>query len=103
MSSYCLFFQEKIDEMPAEKLRSILKGVLSKTPGVMFDLMEPDGEKNPPPAADLDWCVCSNCIQMPTLVESVCCGYSPESCVTTWPVSYLLLFRPSIDTLFSCI
>jgi hypothetical protein len=83
-----MILQKKLDEMPAEKLREVLKGVLQKTPGILFDVMEPEGGRhNPPPNADLDWCTCSNCTQMPSVAERVCCGHVPESCVTTWPVS----------------
>lgn len=69
--------------------RDVLRCVLDKTPGVLFDIMDPEGDPNPPPptVGSADWCVCSNCNQMPTLAERVCCGYQPQHCITSWPVS----------------
>ena len=79
--------------MPAENLRKVLRLVLDKTPGVLFDIMDPEGDPpQQPPTGEVDWCICSNCIQMPTVAERVCCGYQPQNCLTTWPVSASLFF-----------
>ena len=82
--------------MDSDGLRKILKQVLTRTPGVMFDIMEP--EATPPPASpgNQDWCVSLNRRQMPSMEERLCCRFAPEHCVTTWPDFAMLVLEETV-------
>ena len=57
-------------------------------------------EHNPQPQ-NPDWCICTNCRDMPDAIENVCCGNQRDYCVSRAGVSILMKeeeIRPRFDS-----
>ncbi|CAM4732658.1 unnamed protein product [Leuciscus chuanchicus] len=91
--------QEKRTEETKEKIHSLepgqkdilLEKVLTRLPGLMFDilfLMEVTQQPDPDPEG-LHWCVCGHCQDMATDIEKVCCRQTPEHCISN--MAYYIL------------
>lgn len=95
--------QAKLESMSEEEHRRLLAKMVDRRPGLMLDLLELQAERRaelaaaaappaegaaapPPPAegaaAPLPWCTCSHCQEMNTEMERLCCGQTPENCVS---------------------
>lgn len=60
--------------------------MLDRLPGLLFDVLAlQDNPQTPPVAGRMHWCVCSNCRDMPTDTERLCCGQPPDHCISKLP------------------
>lgn len=61
-------------------------------------LRQPTGGYNPPQEDVLtpDWCSCQSCREMPSDVEKVCCGKSPDSCISRLPAFQVLILEVKV-------
>ena len=53
----------------------------------------PPPEQPAPPPVQPNWCVCSNCRRMPTLLENECCGNQPTYCVSQTVASMSIFLK----------
>ena len=101
---YVLFFiQELVAELREQEMRTILVATVEKNPDILWDILDsghfdghpPENQKEcvheeseqpePGPSSTSQqpsWCVCGNCREMPTQEERLCCGKTPEYCIT---------------------
>lgn len=106
--NFCFFSfnQELVNQASVENLRELALGMVSAHPGLIFDLLhpvqrQPDQGFHPSPSSSPpEWCVCSNCRQMPTLEERVCCARQPINCIAKLPVSVRFCSQNHILSLF---
>lgn len=100
-SALLFFLQTKIDQMTTDQVRECLKKAAAYQPGMLLDIVQfvagQQAEPNPAPepgsSGEPQWCSCHNCREMPTEEEKVCCGHTPELCVSRTPASKTFL-RP---------
>ena len=102
-----------ITELQEQQVRTILLATVEKSPDVLWDILncgQFDGQQQQPDEPQLStmppespssgpsssqgpsWCVCGNCVEMPTAEERVCCGKAPDYCLSTLPVFILYIF-----------
>jgi len=84
--------QELLGKMDEAGVRQVLADVVDKQPGLLFDLLDYSaiagaGYHPSTNAQTPSWCVYCHCREMRTDMESVCCGYKQEHCVSQLPVS----------------
>lgn len=80
-------FQRIIEGMSLEDHVQLTRQMLIKQPGVLYDvLLDFQHLRVPPPRPAeppvLRWCICDNCVQMPSILENKCCGQVPENCIS---------------------
>ncbi|XP_039527420.1 P2X purinoceptor 7-like isoform X2 [Pimephales promelas] len=76
--------KEKINLLNPGQKHALLEKVLTRLPGLMFDILSLM-EVPQPPYADpegLHWCVCGHCRDMTTDIEKVCCRQTHEHCIS---------------------
>ena len=68
--------------------------VVERKPGMVHDILEclakdvPKLDRDGGPVNIPDWCVCTKCRQMPTLIEEKCCGFQAQHCISESPVCW---------------
>ncbi|XP_065153424.1 P2X purinoceptor 7-like [Paramisgurnus dabryanus] len=78
--------QARLQSLEADQRDGLLQLVLDRLPGLLFDLLAlQDNPQIPPVTGHMHWCVCSNCRDMPTDIERLCCGQHPDSCISKLP------------------
>ncbi len=63
----------------------LLDQVVHRLPGLMFKVLSlMEGPRTPdiPEEAPLHWCICTNCRDMSTDVERLCCHQTPQNCIS---------------------
>ena len=82
--------------MSEEDAKETLYQALERKPGIVFDILDrisgPGGYHPQPGETTPQWCCCTHCREMPSMVERVCCGYIPEYCISTSPVIHFSSF-----------
>ncbi|XP_043943306.1 uncharacterized protein LOC122815120 [Protopterus annectens] len=80
--------QAKIQGLSEEELRQLCTMIAERNPELLWEILEEQQERRNianvehhskvPPS----WCVCHCCRNMPTAIESVCCGKAPMNCLS---------------------
>lgn len=85
--------QDRLQSITPSQRDALLQSVLDRLPGLLFDLLAlQDNTQLPPLASNIHWCVCSNCREMPTDIERLCCGQPPDQCLSRVPhMDYYIL------------
>jgi len=84
-----------VNQLSHDQCKDLLAAIAKEQPAIVLEMMEllmagdePGDEPPPPPGrAPPHWCVCGNCRIMQNAIEDLCCGQSPDSCVSNTPVS----------------
>ncbi|XP_052696150.1 uncharacterized protein LOC128174701 [Crassostrea angulata] len=78
-----------ISSLDTNGLRDALRLVCSKQPSFMLDILQTIHGENPEPHDSTvtapSWCICSNCREMPSEREKVCCNKPSQSCISRLP------------------
>ncbi|KAG5269915.1 hypothetical protein AALO_G00186560 [Alosa alosa] len=76
--------KERIHSLEPGQKDVLLEKVLSRLPGLMFDLLSLTevAQQPDPDQGGLHWCVCDHCRDMATDIEKVCCRQPPEHCIS---------------------
>jgi hypothetical protein len=92
--------RQKVNDIIAglneDECRQLLLQLTEKQPSLILDAMDLKNKqrsptKSPGPSnGSPDWCVCLHCLEMPTDAEKLCCGKTPEDCISILPVSIFL-------------
>ena len=78
--------------MGEDAARELLLQVAEREPGIILDIMaagqrlEPEVDPRAPDRDELFWCICGNCIEMPTDAERICCRHDAHNCLSRHPV-----------------
>lgn len=80
----CFVLQERIMALTRQEKDQLLEQVMNRLPGLMFDVLTLL-QRNVPvlPEPQLHWCVCTNCRDMPTDMEKLCCRQDRQHCIST--------------------
>lgn len=78
----------RIQRLSLQDCQQLLQRCLDREPGLILDLLSltpdpPAPDPRPPQAPG--WCICSNCKNMPTLLEQKCCQQVPQNCISRLP------------------
>ncbi|XP_063078125.1 ran GTPase-activating protein 1b isoform X2 [Engraulis encrasicolus] len=79
-----------VESLPLDAMRSLLLETAAKRPGMMHDLLflmqkeKASAEKPdvPEPKSPPYWCKCGHCKDMSRDLERLCCGCSPQDCLS---------------------
>ena len=89
-----MILQERLAKMGVKELRHLLGRIITREPGMVFDVMEYTasgnfGQSPPSPSSDFPdtWCTCGRCREMATDLERKCCGLIAPECISVLPVS----------------
>ena len=95
--------QARVDLLSMEQMKRLVDEMMKRNPSFVFNVVEEisktneEGEPLPPSSSETPhWCVCSNCREMPTMAENVCCKGTPDSCVSQFPEFTLLILEPGV-------
>ena len=71
---------------------------MSRLPGLMFDILTLEVPQRPdvPDGGLLHWCTCSNCREMTTDQERLCCRQAPENCVSSMAHMQFYVLNPGV-------
>lgn len=85
--------QENIDALQDGDARDLLFQVAEREPGIIIDILAAVNVAAPvvQPAADVDWCVCTHCVEMATDRENLCCRNAENNCLSRQPVSIIFV------------
>ncbi|XP_060553661.1 5E5 antigen-like, partial [Ruditapes philippinarum] len=81
-----------VESLGGDAAKEILCMAVDRQPGLILDILDriepaqPAGFHPQPGSPSPSWCCCSKCRDMPTVEERVCCGYTPEYCLSQLPV-----------------
>ena len=72
--------------------------VMSRLPGLMFDILtlEVPQRSDVPDGGPLHWCTCSNCREMTTDQERLCCRQAPENCISSMAHMQFYVLDPGV-------
>ncbi|XP_061170877.1 uncharacterized protein LOC133180348 [Saccostrea echinata] len=88
-----------VHSLNLEQCREMLVQIASRSASFILDIIEeahPRPDPPPPLPGVPSWCTCSRCREMPTQVERVCCGRSPEQCTTLLPDFHVLCLDEAV-------
>lgn len=77
--------QARIQALDPQQRDALLQRVMTRLPGLMFDvlaLLEESEQPRVPDGGVLQWCTCSNCREMNTDLERLCYRQTPETCIS---------------------
>lgn len=80
--------RERIESMSEDEVRHLLFEILDAQPSLVFSKAAPaipHGGYHPTNSEAINWCTCSFCRDMPTEVEKLCCGMTPDTCISILP------------------
>lgn len=89
-------------KLSEEEVRELLATTIEKQPSLLLDVLDrdqfrPNGSSPPHGHRSLpEWCVCTNCREMPTQEENLCCGNEPEYCISRVPDFQLLMLDEAV-------
>ena len=100
--TYIFIFQDWVEEISERRAKDLLPKIIIWKPGFLFDLRdttEGDGQNPPDPEATTPsaWCKCDNCRPMASMKENLCCGMSPERCISISEVGLVLQFLLTLN------
>nr|XP_055034834.1 P2X purinoceptor 7-like [Misgurnus anguillicaudatus] len=74
----------KLQSLEYDQKDKLLNTILTRLPGLMFDVMAMfEIPHSPDPVGDvLHWCTCTNCREMTTDLERLCCKQTPANCIS---------------------
>ncbi|XP_043920440.1 uncharacterized protein LOC122796034 [Protopterus annectens] len=80
--------KDQIQALTREELQDLCVTIAEMKPTLISDLLRATSNAIRQPSTTQsrhnvpEWCVCTNCRVMPTEVESVCCSYDPQDCIS---------------------
>ncbi|XP_069133850.1 P2X purinoceptor 7-like isoform X1 [Argopecten irradians] len=88
--------QEKKIIMIIQHVRDILRQMTERYSSLLFDIQSTGGYNPEEDVLTPDWCSCQSCREMPSDVEKVCCGKSPDSCISRLPAFQVLILEVEV-------
>ncbi|VDH98283.1 Hypothetical predicted protein [Mytilus galloprovincialis] len=81
-----------VDSMSVDDMRILLKRISKAQPSFVLNILDNSNVGNgqpagpePPKPDQPSWCSCSNCREMPTQQERLCCKRQPMNCHSRLP------------------
>ncbi|CAC5413900.1 unnamed protein product [Mytilus coruscus] len=88
--------ENRVNSMSVDDMRILIKRISKAQPSFVLNILDnsnvgngqPAGpaEPEPPKPDQPSWCSCSNCREMPTQQERLCCKRQPLNCYSRLPV-----------------
>lgn len=82
--------------MIIQHVRDILRQMTERYSSLLFDIQSTGGYNPEEDVLTPDWCSCQSCREMPSDVEKVCCGKSPDSCISRLPAFQVLILEVEV-------
>ncbi|VDI69370.1 Hypothetical predicted protein [Mytilus galloprovincialis] len=84
--------ENRVDSMSVDDMRILLKRISKAQPSFVLNILDNSNVGNgqpagpePPKPDQPSWCSCSNCREMPTQQERLCCKRQPMNCHSRLP------------------